>query len=72
MREPPIVAWRRVTPVGLRPPYATPRHRQSVRINRQGIYLSEPKRCSEKPSHLYRRVVAMQSCAFQHSLSGTG
>jgi hypothetical protein len=29
-----------------------PRHRQDVRINRQRIQLSEPKRCSEKPSHL--------------------
>jgi len=43
---------RGVTPVGLRPPSVTPRHRKDVRINRQGIQLSEPKRCSEKPSHL--------------------
>jgi len=26
--------------------------RQDVRLNRQAIHLSEPKRCSEKPSHI--------------------
>jgi len=47
-----IGRWAVATPVGLRPPCATPRHRHSVRINRQEIHLSEPKRCSDKPSHL--------------------
>ena len=28
------------------------RHRHSVRINWQGIHLSEPKRCSDKPNHI--------------------
>ena len=42
----------RLTPVGLRPPCVTPRRGQHVRINRQAIQLSEPKRCSEKPCHL--------------------
>jgi len=41
-----------LTPAGLRPPCVRPWHRQDVRINRQRIQLSEPKRCSEKPSHL--------------------
>ena len=49
MRRPPMP---RLTPVGLRPPCMTPLRRQHVRINRQAIQLSEPKRCSDKPSHL--------------------
>ena len=35
------------------PACVTPRQRQDVRINRQAIHSSEPKRCSDKPSHLY-------------------
>ena len=34
------------------PPCMTPRQRPHLRINRQAIQFSEPKRCSEKPSHL--------------------
>ena len=43
-----------------------PRHRREVRINRQGIQLSEAKRCSEKPSHLSQRSYnPIQYMAFQ-------
>ena len=48
MMKPPMPG---LTPVGLRPPCVTPRHRQHLRINRQGNQLSEAKRCSDKPSH---------------------
>ena len=43
---------RSAAPSALRPPCATPRHRQDVRLSRQAIHLSEPKHCSEKLSHL--------------------
>ena len=55
MMKPPMP---RLTPVGLRPPRATPLRRQHVRINRQAVQLSEPKRCSEKPSHLSHLAAA--------------
>jgi putative transposase len=34
------------------PQKAAPRQRQDVRVNLQEIRLTEPKRCSEKPSHI--------------------
>jgi hypothetical protein len=43
--------YRGVTPVGLRPPSATPRQ-QHRNINGQTFHLSKAKRCSEKPDHL--------------------
>src|SRR5208282_3573963 len=46
---------RGITPVGLRPPSATPRQRHR-NGNRRRFHLSKAKRCSDEPGHLFMRV----------------